>query len=229
MIRIAVLTGILLASPVAAAEMNFPVGGFDRIALGGSPDVTVVTGRTPGVHATGDQKALDRLEIRVVNGTLQISNKHGINWSWDWNDVGKVRIAVTVPMLRGVSVGGSGSVAVDRIKVPAFAADVGGSGSIRLASLDVQSADFSIGGSGDVVAAGRCGSSHANVGGSGSLKLGGLRCATLDASLAGSGDIEANASQTAAISVAGSGDVHVVGGAKCSISKVGSGQARCTA
>lgn len=229
MIRFVAPIVFLLAVPASAAERNFPVGGFDRIALAGSPDVTVVTGRTPGVRATGDQKALDRLEIEVVDGTLKIGSKHGINWSWNSHDNGRVRVAVTVPMVRGVSVGGSGTVTVDHVKVPAFAADVGGSGSIRLAALDTQSASFSIGGSGDVVAAGRCGASHANVGGSGSLKLGGLRCTTLDASVAGSGAIEANASATAAISIAGSGDVTVAGGAKCSISKVGSGQARCTA
>lgn len=221
---------LLTASlPALAAERNYPVGGFDRIALGGSPDVTVVTGHTPGVRATGDQKALDRLDIEVVDGTLRIGNKRGFNWSWSSGDSDRVRIAVTVPMLRGVSVGGSGTVSVDRVKVPAFAADVGGSGSIRLASLDVQTVNFSLGGSGDVIAAGRCGSSHANVGGSGSLKLGALRCDILDVSLAGSGNVDATAGRTATISVAGSGDVHVTGGAKCTISKVGSGQVRCTA
>ena len=225
----AALVVILLTTSALAAERNYPVGGFDRISLGGSPEVTVTTGRTPGVRATGEQKALDRLEIEVVNGTLRIGSKRGVNWGWDPSEMVKVRVAVTVPMVRGVSVGGSGTVMVDRVKVPAFAADVGGSGSIKLASLETGSASFSVGGSGDVVAAGRCGSSHANVGGSGSLKLGDLRCDTLDVSLAGSGDVEANASRTAAISVAGSGDVHVAGGAKCTISKVGSGQARCTA
>jgi hypothetical protein len=78
-IRYAAPILVLLAIPAIAAELNFTVGGFDRISLSGSPDVTVVTGRTPSVRAIGEQKALDRLDIRVVDGTLQIGSKRGVN------------------------------------------------------------------------------------------------------------------------------------------------------
>ena len=226
MIRRAAVIALVAAAPALAAEQSFPVGAFDRIALGGSPEVTVTTGTAVGVRAVGDRKALDRLEIRVEGGVLKIGSKHG-GWTVGWGDYGKVRIAVGVPMVRGVEVGGSGSVAVDRVRTADFAADVGGSGNVQIATLDTGRARFNVGGSGNIAASGRCSTAEMNVGGSGSLRLAGLKCATLNANVAGSGDIDANASQTAAVSIAGSGDVHVAGTARCSVSTHGSGRATC--
>jgi len=54
MIRYAAPVLVLLAIPATAAELDFLVGGFDRISLSGSPDVAVDTGRTPSVRATGE-------------------------------------------------------------------------------------------------------------------------------------------------------------------------------
>ncbi len=229
MIRFAAATVLLLAAaPALAADQAFPVGSFDRIALGGSPEVTVTTGGAVAVRATGEQKALDRLDIRVEGGVLKIGTKRG-NWGMSWGDYGKVRIAVSVPMVRGVEVGGSGSVSVDRVKVADFAGSVGGSGTVRIASLDVGRAQFDLNGSGDVEASGRCGTAAMNVAGSGNLRLAGLKCASVNANVAGSGDIDAHASQTAAVSIAGSGDVRIGGTAKCSIATHGSGRAVCGA
>ena len=224
MFRLAAVTALALATPALAAEQSFPVGGFDHIALGGSPDVTVTTGRAVSVRASGEQKALDRLDIRVEGGVLKIGTKRG---DWGWRDWGKVSIAVTVPMVRGVELGGSGTVSVDRVRAPAFAAEVGGSGTIRVAALDTQSASFSLAGSGSVEAAGHCGAGNASVTGSGRLRLAGLRCDTLTASITGSGDIDATATRTADVSVMGSGDARVGGGARCSVSKHGSGSVAC--
>lgn len=228
MIRLAALALLTAATPALAADLTVPVGNFDRLALAGSPEVTVTTGRTASVRASGEQKALDRLDIRVEGGMLKIGSKKG-NWNWNWSSVKPVRITVTVPMLRGVDVGGSGSVAVDRVKVPAFEAAVGGSGSISVTSLDAERTSFEVGGSGSIAATGRCGDSQASIGGSGSLRLGGLKSATLTASIGGSGDIDAFASRTAKVTVAGSGDARVAGGAKCSATKVGSGSIVCPA
>ena len=224
-LTLALVVAATAATGALAAEQSFPVGGFDHIALGGSPDVGVTTGSAVSVRATGDQRALDRLDIRVEGGVLRIGKKRGGNWSW--GNYGPVRIAVTVPMIRGVEIGGSGSVAVDRIKVPAFAASIGGSGSMKIGALDVHDASFSVAGSGNVTAAGRCDTAKIDIAGSGRLGLAGLKCQTLSASIAGSGNIDATAVQTASVSVMGSGDARIGGGARCSVSKHGSGTVTC--
>ncbi len=216
----------LIATPALAAERNFPVGDFHGLALAGSPDVTVTTGKAASVRASGSDAALDRLEVVVENGTLKIGTKRGLDWSW--RDHGRVTIAVTVPMLRAVDVAGSGDVVVDRVKVRDFAAALSGSGSIRVAALDADAASFATSGSGSMEAVGRCGGGSAKIAGSGDLKLSGLKCATLSASVAGSGTINAYATQTANLATMGSGDIYLTGGARCTVSTAGSGKARCS-
>ena len=225
-LAVAALT-LLAAAPAAAAERNFPVGGFDRLALEGSPDVTVVTGRAPSVRATGDADALDRLDVHVEGGTLRIGHKRN-GWNWDWGRHARTHVEVTVPMLRGVDTAGSGDVRVDRIKVRDFAGAIAGSGSLTVGSLDADTASFAVSGSGTATAAGRCGSGAAKIAGSGDVKLGGLKCATLSASVAGSGSIDAYATQTATLATMGSGDIRLTGGARCTVSTAGSGKAHCS-
>lgn len=229
MLRLAFVAAAIAASPAVAAELTVPVGSFDRIALGGSPDVTVTTGKAVSVRATGEQRALDRLDIRVEGGTLKIGTKRGSDWNFNWGERLKVRIAVAVPMICGVELGGSGTVSVDRVKVPLFSADLGGSGAIRIAALDTGVAKFEVAGSGSVEAAGRCSKADIEVAGSGKLSLAGLKCETLSASIAGSGDIDAFATRTASVSVMGSGDARIGGGARCAVSKRGSGSVSCGA
>lgn len=216
----------LLAAPVAAAERSFPVTDFHGVTLAGSPDVTVTTGRTASVRASGSDAALDRLEIVVEGGTLKIGTRHGLDWSW--RDHGPVRIAITVPMLRSVDVAGSGDVIVDSVRVRDFAANITGSGSLRVAALDADMTSFNIAGSGTITAAGRCGAGTAKIAGSGELKLAALHCATLSASIAGSGSIDAFATQTATLATMGSGDIRLTGGARCTVSSAGSGTAHCS-
>lgn len=221
-------TGVALAgcSAVAAAggtQRNFPVSAFDQITVAGSADVSVATGKTVSVRATGDAAAIDRLEITVANNRLTIGNKRG---GWNWKS-GKVHIYVTVPALRGAAVAGSADVEVDRVQADDFSAAVTGSGSVRIASLAARSARFSIAGSGDATATGTVQALSVNVAGSGNASLAALKTTSLTAAVKGSGDLDAYATGDAALSVAGSGDIRVTGGARCTTSKAGSGTIRC--
>lgn len=215
-----------LASAASASERNFPVGSFDRIAVAGAADVAVMTGKAVGVHASGNDEALDRLDIQVEDGVLRIGTKRGWGGWGGWrND--KTRITVSVPMLRGADVTGSANVSIDRIDTPDFAASVAGSGDLRLANIAAAKSRFSVAGSGSVDAAGRSDQVKASVAGSGDLKIAGLKTVALVASVSGSGNVDAFATGTASVSVAGSGDVRVRGGARCSVSKAGSGSVDC--
>jgi len=226
MIRLITAAVLATAVPALADERNFPVSDFHGLALAGSPDVTLTTGRAASVHAVGAAAALDRLEIRVENGTLKIGNKRGLDWSW--RDQGPVRIAVTVPMIRSIDVTGSGNVKADVIKVKDFTGAISGSGNIDIVALDADMVSLAIAGSGDISATGRCGAGTAKIAGSGDMKLDGLKCATLSASIAGSGNIRVVATQTANLSMIGSGDITLTGGARCTVSSAGSGKARCS-
>ncbi len=220
----------LLSTPALAAERSFTVENFDRLSVAGPHDVEVRVGGKPSVRAFGEPEDLDRLKIETMRGRLEIGSKSK-GWGWGWRDgkaTSKLRLLVTAPSLREVSLAGSGNVGVDHIHGSALKADIAGSGSLRLGMVEAKRVEASIAGSGSIVAAGRCGTLVANIAGSGDLRLGGLACKTLDANIAGSGNIEARTTATADISIMGSGDVRVTGGAKCKVGKMGSGKAHCS-
>ena len=215
-----------LATAAQAEVRNFPASGFDRVESAGPWEVSIVTGKAASVRAEGASDDLDRMEIEVHGGRLEIGSKRHLGWKW--SRTGKVHVTVTMPSLRGISLAGSGDVSVDRTSAKAFSASIAGSGDLRIGSLAADSASFDIAGSGGITASGKCGSTSVSIAGSGNVSIPQLLCKSLKADIAGSGDIAAHASDTAKVSIVGSGDVIVAGGAKCSVSKMGSGSARCT-
>jgi hypothetical protein len=222
---LALLAAALFTTASAqAGNRSFAVDGFDRILLAGSTDVDVRVGPRTAVTATGDAADLDRLEIRVQDGTLFIGTKPG---RWTWRSRGGIRVAVSSPALVAATINGSGDMTVDRLSGERFDGRVSGSGALQLADVAVQTMSLSIAGSGGVRAAGRCGAADIRLSGSGDVAADRLASETLSVSVSGSGDVAAGARQTADLSVSGSGSIRTTGGARCTTRKAGSGTIRC--
>jgi hypothetical protein len=207
------------------ANRSYQVGSFDRVSLAGSHNVVVAVGGAPSVRAEGPAKTLDRLDIRVENGALEIGSKKG-DWSFK-HDRGQVTVYVTVPSLGGAAIGGSGDMKIDRVQGERFAASIAGSGDMDVGAVQVAEMGMEIAGSGGITAKGSAGHSKISIAGSGDVEASGLESKTANVSMVGSGDVRVRATEMAEISIMGSGDVTVSGPAKCRISKMGSGEARC--
>jgi hypothetical protein len=209
-------------------KRDFQVAGaFDRISLGGSPDVVVTVGGAPSVRAEGDAALIDRLEIAVKDGDLHIGYKKHDGWSWGGNNR-KVTVYVTAPSLAGAAIGGSGDMRIDRVEGGSFAGSIGGSGDMQIGAMKVGNATFSIAGSGGIRAAGAAEKATMSIAGSGDIDAGGLTSRNATVSVVGSGGVNAHASESADVSIMGSGDVTVKGGAKCNVHKMGSGGVNCS-
>lgn len=216
-------------SEARVGQRSFQVGEFRSVSLGGSHRVIVTVGGAPSVRAEGDARDLERLEILVENGSLQIRNREN-GWSFGFHrDRPPVTVHVTVPSLEAAAIGGSGEMTIDRIEGQRFAASIGGSGDMHIRQLRAEQADFSVGGSGGIRAAGAVRQSRIDLAGSGDIELGGLEIRNATVSVAGSGDVVAKAIETAQVSLVGSGDVTVTGPARCSVTRHGSGDVRCNA
>ena len=227
MIRLFAAAVLVAAAPVAAAERTFRVGAFDKLALEGSPEVVVTTGRAVGVHATGDAEMLDRLDVRVEGGVLKIGHKR---------DGGELVVGDPQPdpfhdhradaaRRRRRRIGRR----YDRPRQgPRLRRQYRRVGVAPRRSARRRRGELQHLGVGDDAAAGRCGTGSAKIAGSGDLKLAALKCATLSASIAGSGSIDAYATQTATLATMGSGDIRLAGGARCTVSSAGSGKAHCS-
>lgn len=211
------------------ARRDFQVGAFQSVSLTGSPDVIVTVGGQPSVRAEGDARLVERLEIRVENGNLQIGMRDGGGWSFGFSHDRNVTIHVTVPALAAATLTGSGDMRVDRVEGERFAATVTGSGDLQIARMRANDAAFAVTGSGGIRAAGTARRADIALTGSGDVQLGALEARTANVSLHGSGDIMAKAMETAQVQLMGSGDVTIAGPARCQIDKRGSGDVRCGA
>ena len=146
---------LVVAGPLHAAERRYAVAGFDRIALSGSPEVTVRSGLQPSVVATGSSRVLDTLEVSVVGGELRIV-PHERRWNLGWlGGEQPTRVTVTLPVLRAATIEGSGSITAPGVRAPAFAAVVNGSGHIVAEGLASSQVSATINGSGTIRVAGR--------------------------------------------------------------------------
>lgn len=210
------------------SKQDFQVGAFEGVALAGSHDVVVTVGGASAVRAEGDAEIIEKLDIRVENGTLRIGTKKGSSWSSGFmRNRAPVTVYVTMPSITSAAVAGSGDMRIDKVEGKDFEASIAGSGDLEIAAMRVEQADFSIAGSGDIKASGNTGIAKVSIAGSGDVDLAGVEAREANVSIVGSGGVQAKASETADISIMGSGDVAIAGGAKCTISKRGSGEVRC--
>lgn len=210
-----------------AGARDFPVGDFRTVAVEGRHNVIVQVGGRPSVRAEGRERDLERLLVRVENGTLLINDEQRERSFLSFDHGREVTVHVTVPALQGARVTGSGRMQVDRVQAEAFEGAVTGSGDLQVAMLRAARATFAVSGSGDARATGEVPDLVVAVTGSGEGGFDALRSQRVQVSIAGSGDVRVHASEAVQGSVMGSGNLLVQGGARCNVSRAGSGDVHC--
>lgn len=223
------ISGEKATEPGAVVERAYAAGAFSKIALGAPADVEIRADGPPSIRASGGQNFLDQTEVVVENGTLRIRTK-GKNIRWhSSDDKQKLHFVITgAGAIEEASLGGTGSIKIDRTSAKSFAGNIGGSGDIKVGGLAVSKASFAIGGSGNVQAAGQAQSTEVDIGGSGDVDASALAAKTAEINIAGRGVVRAQATDTAEVVIVGSGNVKITGGAKCKVSKLGSGDVNCS-
>lgn len=214
------------AAHAATVTQNFPASGFDKVMASGSEDVTIITGKSASVTATGDADRIARLRIGVDGTTLKIDHKSSSNWGPQFGE--PVKIVITMPALFGLHGSGAGNITADRGTGPAFTASSSGSGDMRIGKIDSPAVKLHTSGSGDIAAAGQCTTARVSTSGSGDMALSDLACRDIDIAITGSGDVAARASGNANVRISGSGDVDIAGGARCTSRTSGSGDVTCS-
>ncbi|HSQ96214.1 MAG TPA: head GIN domain-containing protein [Croceibacterium sp.] len=216
-----------LAAQSAAIERDYRVGSFDKIAAAGANVVIVHLGGVPSVRAQGPAETLDKMEVVVEHGGLQIRPRREFSRNFDWRGLKPATYTVTLPRLTDAALAGSGEMRIDRAEGDRFAATVAGSGNLDIAALRVGQAKLSMAGSGNLTARGSATRADLSVAGSGNVRAHGVASRTATVSIAGSGDAEITAKDTANVSIVGSGDALIAGGARCAVTRIGSGRAHC--
>lgn len=227
--RLILLSALLAAAPAFAADRDFPTGGkFDRVSNSTPFDVYVHTGKAPGIHASGPDEALDRLQIENRGGNLHVGTTPG-GWfsNWHWGKGQKLRVDVTMPMVSEVNLSGPGNLTVDTVRSRDFGAHLSGPGDINVGSVEAAGVTVTLSGPGDITIAGHADRAVLSLTGPGDIRASRLTVADASVTLSGPGDISANVTRNADVRLSGPGDVTLTGGAHCSIHKRGPGDVHC--
>ncbi|WP_430409460.1 head GIN domain-containing protein [Kordia sp.] len=179
---------------------------YDVVAVAGSFDVELVSGREGKITLEGESNLLEYVQTEVSNGKLKIKTKKGYNLRVS---NGK-KLVITVPFkdLESVALSGSGDVYTKdaTIKAGNFKMALAGSGDIIL-DVDAKDLKMAVSGSGDMTARGNADNAEVKLAGSGDIHAYKLKANNVVVSLAGSGDIRVYAENSLKARVAGSGDI----------------------
>lgn len=211
------------SDPGPRAERSYPLSGFTRIANAAPADVRVTTGGGFAIKASGSEKLLERLELTVENGALQIRVRKG---AWNFGNNGSATIEVAMPRIEGASIAGAGGMTIDRGSGD-FAGDISGAGDLTIGRVEGGNVSFDVSGAGDVAAAGTAETLNASVAGAGSIRAKELRVRSAEVEVAGAGSVDATVDGDARVSIAGIGSVDLGPRAKCNVSKAGLGSVTC--
>jgi hypothetical protein len=231
-LTVPICAGAMVAAQAAvvqpgATARSYRVGPFDTVASVGPNVVIVHLGGAPAVTAQGPAATLDKMEVVVEHGDLQIRPKRQFRDHFDWRGVEPATFTVTAPRLEGATLAGSGDMRVDRAEGDRFKATVAGSGDLAIGSLRVSRASLVMAGSGGLTARGSASQADVSVAGSGTVHASGVVSRTASVAIAGSGAAELTAQDTANVSIIGSGNATITGRAHCTVTRIGTGHLRC--
>lgn len=203
------------AAPAAAAQRNYSVTDFTRIKIDGPFAVTLATGVAPFARASGSQRALDRLSLRVDGRTLIVRVDRSAWGGSPDEDAGPVTISVGTHDLEQATLTGPGGLAIDKASGLNFALTSFGSGSISIGTVTADRLSILAQGSGSTRVAGDVKQLTATLDGSGVIDASGLAAKDALLSALGPASIRATVSNSVKLIAGGTATIALEGGAAC--------------
>ena len=189
---------------------------FNRLAVGGMADITLVQGATESVSLEAPARQMAKIRVEVRDGTLHVANGGSSNFfSFLFGGSPRpIRATITFRELSAVEVTGTVKLRADGWKGDKLALAVSGEAGIRIAGLDVK--ELAIAASGAVKAdvAGRATDQRIAISGAGDYRASGLVSENAKVAVSGAGKVFVNATKTLKVSISGAGSVDYLGDPK---------------
>ena len=181
------------------------ISGFTGVHSSGSNRIHIAYGTDFKVEIKGSSNLVPVYESAVRNNILELGYRNGVNVHG--NDI---EIFLTMPLVKSVSLSGSGDVNIagDFPDTTSFQLTVSGS-----ADVEVK----------DTI---NCNSVNVNISGSGGANLAKMLAKHADVTISGSGNVRVSAEQELKVRISGSGDVYYDGNPTVSSDISGSGKVR---
>jgi hypothetical protein len=195
------------------------VNGFSSVKNCTSANVRIVHGSKASATVTVDENIQSTLDIHVENDTLIISTHPGKNIF----RYSQFTVQVMLPALSGVTVNGSGDIAVsDKFYGQSLTLMILGSGDIS-GAFDYERVQATIMGSGDIKIVGSSRLFNGNIAGSGGIYADGLEADRADVTIHGSGSCVLRVDDSLNAKIYGSGSIYYYGSPSVSQMDAGSG------
>jgi hypothetical protein len=185
---LALLMGATMISTPALADdstetRDVPV--FSRVVVEGAMDINIRVGERQKLEVSTDQGYLNRVETRVEDDTLFISQE-----GRRWRDI-DVEIELSVENLTAFIIEGAADAEIDGIDSETFLLEIDGAGDVSLT--------------------GECGDAEYEINGAGDVDAEGFECKTVEITINGAGDADVYASESIRAVLNGVGDITVYG------------------
>lgn len=187
---LAVGTALALAPAAFAGEKTFDVDSFHEISASGAGDLVVTVGEAQSVTIEAKDKHLDKIEVTVDDGRLEIRSK---SRSWFGNS-GSYKAVITVPSLDYLGLSGATEAVVTGVEAEDF--------------------EYRASGASETEISGTCVNLSIKVSGASELDAKDLVCQNADVRGSGASEIEVHATETLSVSASGATDIDVYGGPK---------------
>lgn len=215
----------LVASSQGTIRDTRDLKGFSRVSFGISGDMKIKIGPEFSVVLEGLKSDLEEIDTEISGDKLIIKQE---SWRFHFNE--KVNVYITMPVLTGIGVSGSGKA---EIIDPITAADnlslsVSGSGRLVTSVLEVDQINCSISGSGNIVigAEGNADRGEISISGSGNYSGENFEIDHLGVSVSGSGSCLCKPGDSLKATISGSGNITYKGDPKLDARVSGSGYVR---
>lgn len=190
-----------------AITQDYDATNFESIKIGGSYDLILTQDSIYSVTLTGDDNIIDRMEVEVNNGTLQIKSKD----QFCFNFKNKMILAVSAPSIQSLDISGSANItATNAIQTENFKINSSGSTKMDL-DLIANDVETTISGSGNISLRGSANNMRIKISGSGKMQAKDFVVNTCKVSNSGSADLVLHVTGNLDVSSSGSSKVRYLG------------------
>lgn len=218
---------LLFTGSASAAEKRFGLTSFETIEVNADYIIEVTTRAPVSAVATGPSDALDRLSLEARDGRLVIGER---KFAGDENrraPRGAVTIRINVASLRSATMGGAGSLRIDRMRGNRVIIGLRGPGTLSVGAIETDRLSVAMIGNGTMTLGGTAKQGQVTLSGAGMFDAGALAVGALTFDGEGAGETRLNAVKTAAVTTRGVGKTVVLGKPVCTVRNVGSGSVQC--
>jgi len=199
-------------------EEVLALSDFSGISLNLPIQVIVKQGDIQEVRVEGKQNIIDELERDIRNGVWEIETRDCVR------DIGNMKIFVTIPEIRELTIAGSGEIFGENVFiVQDVELRISGSGDMDLA-MEGDDYDVVITGSGNIKLEGLADELDLKITGSGDVAAFKLDALRARIEITGSGNAEVQVQDELDVKISGSGDVRYKGNPSLDVSISGSGR-----